>query len=75
MAVYGWPLSGLTLASQKFAANGSSVSLPPSTQWFVMLRRCWLKLCIEKCAPSGFDDGRMKMSRLSTSSRVRLSVA
>ena len=75
MAVYGWPFSGLTLASQKFAADGSSLYLPPSTQWLVMLRRCMLKLCIEKCAPSGFEDGRMKMSRLSTSYRVRLSVA
>ena len=62
-------------AVQKLAANGSSVSLPPTTHWFVRFFRCEAKLCIEKCAPSGFDDGRMKMSRLSTRSRVRRSSA
>ena len=45
--VYGAPVAGLTRGVQKFAANGSSVSLPPTTQWFVMLRRCCPKLCIE----------------------------
>ncbi|HEY6774921.1 MAG TPA: hypothetical protein VI122_00240, partial [Thermoleophilaceae bacterium] len=38
--VYGSPVPGFTLGVQKFAALESSVSFPPTTQWFVMLRRC-----------------------------------
>ena len=45
--MYGTPVSGLIRGVQKFAAIGSSVSLPPSTQWFVMFFRWLAKLCIE----------------------------
>src|SRR5918994_6608579 len=42
----GRPVDWFTDGVQKLAANGSSVSLPPTTQWFVMLRRCCEKLWI-----------------------------
>src|SRR5215218_5996881 len=45
--VYGAFVEGLTCGVQKLAASGSSVTLPPTTQWFVMLRRWLAKLYIE----------------------------
>ena len=72
---YSAPVIGFVRGCQKFAAFALSVSFPPSTQWLVRFRRCCPKLCIEKCAPSGLDDGRMKMSRLSTRRFVAGSMA
>src|SRR5687767_4063081 len=72
--VYGTLVPGLTRGVQKLVAFGSSSTLPPLTQWFVMLRRWLAKLWIEWCEPSGFEDGRMKMSSVSMSFCVVLSV-
>ena len=41
--VYGAPVTGLSAGVQKLAAFGSSVSLPPMTQWAVMFLRWLLK--------------------------------
>src|SRR5687767_7749908 len=41
IAVLGTPVSNCARGDQKSAANGSSVSRPPTTQWLVRFRR-WL---------------------------------
>jgi len=45
--VYGTPVDGLTRGVQKLAAFGSSVTLPPTTQWFVRFLRWLAKSYIE----------------------------
>ncbi len=45
--VYGRPVLGLVRGVQKSAAKGSSVTLPPLTQWFVMFLRWLAKSYIE----------------------------